>query len=124
MINFVYFIASVCEDMRLFELLKSNNMKWYYKNIEITIQENGKFYFSINNLSEAFDSLDLAKNRIDHLLKNYYTFNKKDIDILCKKLNRREKEFVLNMIDELKIHRSNAYCEIGLSDEFLFTIEE
>jgi hypothetical protein len=96
-------------------------MEWNYKNVVITVDSyDGKFYFSIRNVNYVEKSLEFAKSKIDEILKDYYTFSKKDIDNLCKKLNEREAEFVRALINELNIHRDNAYCEIGLSSEMLF----
>lgn len=95
-------------------------MGWNYKNVIIRIENDGKFYFSINGNGNVASSFESAKSRIDTILKDYYTFSKKDIDILCKKLDKRESEFVRSLIEELKAHESNAYCQIGISDKMLF----
>ena len=95
-------------------------MNWNYKNVIIEIGEDGKFYFSINGKTEKADSLEIAKSLIKLSLKEYYTFSKKDIDKLCKKLDNRESEFVKSLIDELSRHSCNAYCEMGITDEMLF----
>lgn len=95
-------------------------MEWNYKNVIISIESDGKFYFSLNGKVNIEDTLETAKGRIDELLKDYYTFNDKDIDKLCRKLDKREAEFVRALIEELKLHEFNAYCEIGISDEMLF----
>ena len=95
-------------------------MEWNYKKIIITVESDGKFYFSLNGKVTIEDTLEEAKRRIDELLEDYYTFNDKDIDKLCRKLDKREAEFVRALIEELKLHEFNAYCEIGISDEMLF----
>lgn len=95
-------------------------MEWIHKNVIIRIESDGKFYFSVNGEVNVENTLDSAKDKIDSLFKNYYTFNEKDIDKLCKKLDKRESEFVRSLIEELKLHEYNAYCEIGISDEMLF----
>lgn len=95
-------------------------MEWNYKNVIITVESDGKFYFSINGEVNIENTLESAKVKIDNLLKDYYTFNDKDIDKLCKKLDKRESEFVRSLIDELNRHKFNAYCEIGITDEMLF----
>ena len=95
-------------------------MEWNYKNVIISIESDGKFYFSLNGKVNIENTLEEAKRRIDELLKDYYTFNDKDIDKLCRKLDKREAEFVRALIEELKLHEFNAYCEIGISDEMLF----
>lgn len=97
-------------------------MEWNYKNVIIKVESDGNFYFSTNNgnVINVASSLELAKSKIDEILKDYYTFSKKDVDNLCKKLDKREAEFVRNLIEELGIHADNAYCEIGISSEMLF----
>lgn len=95
-------------------------MEWNYKNVIITVKSDGNFYFSINGEVNIKNTLDSAKVRIDNMLKDYYTFNDKDIDKLCKKLDKRESEFVRALIEELKMHEFNAYCEIGISNDILF----
>lgn len=95
-------------------------MEWRHKNVIISIESDGKFYFSINGKAEVEDTLASACRKIDTLLADYYTFNEKDIDKLCRKLDKRESEFVRSLIDELNRHKCNAYCEIGISDEMLF----
>lgn len=95
-------------------------MEWNYKNVIISIESDGKFYYSLNGKVNIENTLEEAKRRIDELLEDYYTFNDKDIDKLCRKLDKREAEFVRALIEELKLHEFNAYCEIGISDEMLF----
>jgi hypothetical protein len=95
-------------------------MEWNYKKVIITVNSDGLFYFSINENVNVESSLESAKSKIDGMLKEYYTFSKKDIDKLCKKLDKREAEFVRALIEELKAHEYNAYCEIGISNEMLF----
>lgn len=96
-------------------------MEWNYKKVIISIESDGRFYFSLNGKVNVENTLESAKNTIDELLKKYYTFNEKDIDKLCRKLDKRESEFVRALIKELNIHKFNAYCEIGMSDEMLFS---
>lgn len=95
-------------------------MEWNYQNVIIKIESDGKFYFSLNGEVETTNSLEAAKNRIDSLRTSYYTFNIEDIDKLCKKLDKRESEFVRALIEELKLHKHSPYCEIGISDEMVF----
>ncbi len=95
-------------------------MEWNYKNVIIRVESDGNFYFSINGEVNIENTLKSAKVRIDNVLKDYYTFNDKDIDKLCKKLDKRETEFVRSLIDELNRHSCNAYCEMGITDEMLF----
>ena len=99
-------------------------MNWTYKNIVIEVNpENGRFEFTVCGNFEDSNSLENAKHRIDQLTKDYYTFKKKDINKLMGKLDKREKEFVSNMIEELQNHRGNAYCEMGWID-MKFDIED
>lgn len=98
-------------------------MEWNYKNVIIKVESDGKFYFSIKNRNYVESSLELAKSKIDEILKDQYTFSKKDVDNLCKKLDKREAEFVRALIEELGIHADNAYCEIGISSEMLFDFQ-
>lgn len=96
-------------------------MEWNYKNIIIHIGTDGKFYFTNPNKNiEYYSSLEEAEHRIDYITKEYFYFTKDDFRLLYKKINPREKEFIKNIIDELEIHRDNAYCEIGLSDNLKF----
>lgn len=74
-------------------------MEWNYRNVVITVEENGKFCFSINGKTEKVDSLEIAKSQID-----IYTFSKMDMDNLCNILTKREGEFVRALITELKRH--------------------
>ena len=98
------------------------NMEWNYKNVIIRIENDGCFYFSINDNVTVTDTLNAAKKKIDKALKDYYTFNKSDLDKLYKKLDKRECELIESLINELDIHSSNPYCSIGISNEFLFSI--
>jgi prefoldin subunit 5 len=96
-------------------------MEWNYKKVIIKVESDGKFYFSIRNVIYVEKSLESAKSKIDEILKDYYTFSKKDINNLCKKLNEREAEFVRALIAELECHYDNAYCELGIYNENLFS---
>ena len=98
-------------------------MEWTYKSVIIRVETDGKFYFSLNGKVNIENTLEAAKKMIDELLGDYYTFNDKDIDKLCGKLDKREAEFVRALIEELKLHEFNAYCEIGISDGFLYNID-
>lgn len=95
-------------------------MEWVYKNIIITVESDGKFHFTIEGKPVKRSSLEDAKNTIDIKLEYYYTFNAGAIDNLCKKLDKRESEFVIALIEELNRHKSNAYCELSISDDMLF----
>ena len=99
-------------------------MEWNYKNIIIKVQSDGCFYFNINNNTYVAFTLSNAKEKIDKTLKDYYTFNKSDLNKLYKKLDKREYELIKSLINELSIHTSNPYCSISISNEFLFSITE
>lgn len=43
-----------------------------------------------------------------------------DIKSILKKLDKREGEFVSYMIDELHHHMDSAYCEQGVSGDWVF----
>ena len=98
-------------------------MEWIYKNIVITIQQDGFFHFKINEKDYIVPSLYEANLKIDGLLIDYYNFNKQDIDKMFKKLDKREKDFVNSLIEELNRHRFNACCGIGLSEDMLFNFD-
>lgn len=97
-------------------------MEWNYKNVIIRVESDGCFYFSINGNVDVAYTLNSAKEKIDKALKNYYEFNQSDLNRLYKKLDKRERDLIESLIHELEIHASNAYCSIGISDEFLFSI--
>ena len=99
-------------------------MNWTYKNIVIEVNpENGRFGFTLpGHKYEEWPSLDNAKEVIDRALKDYYTIKKEDIKKLLGKLDKREKEFVKALIEEIKKHEFNAYCELGVEMDFI--IEE
>ena len=98
-------------------------MNWIHKNVEISIHEDGYFYFTHNGKTITSDSLSEAQYKINDITKKYYKFTKADFTKMFKKLDAREQDFVKNLIDELNIHSNNAYCEIGISDDFLFSYE-
>ena len=99
-------------------------MEWMYKNVVIRIESDGKFYYVINGKTETANSLEFAYDRIDTLLSYYYNFSKNDIKKMCNKLDKREVDFLTSLINEIKIHEMNAYCEIGLSEDFLFKLTD
>ena len=45
-------------------------MEWNYKNVIIKVESDGKFYFSIKNRNYVESSLELAKSKIDEILKD------------------------------------------------------
>lgn len=95
-------------------------MEWEYKNITISVCSDGIFYFNHKGKGDCANTLIDAKRKIDVLTEGYYNFTEKDISRMLKKLDEREKDFVTSLINELNRHSSNAYCEIGISDEMLF----
>ena len=104
---------------------KNNVMKWNYKNIEVTIDEDdGIFYFEIEGKQYKEESLAKAFNIISEKRSEYYNITKRDLDNLYAKLNSREKDFVSAMIEELDRHDCNPYCELGITDEFEFNIQK
>lgn len=100
-------------------------MAWEHKKVKILFdEENGLFTFFNQEKKEVerFESLKEAMRRIDEIQKKYYDFTLKDIKALLKKLDNREKDFIVSMIKELEIHENNAYCELGIYNEFHFDI--
>ena len=95
-------------------------MEWKYKNITITIGSDGIFYFTYKGKENCADTLIDAKRKIDTLTEDYYNFTVVDVNRMLNKLDDREKDFVNSLIEELKRHEFNAYCEIGISDDMLF----
>ena len=98
-------------------------MEWTHNNIKIKINEDGFFYFTYNGNTIKSRSLNGAKFKINEVAEKYYKFTKADFINLFKKLDMREQDFVKSLIDELNLHSDNVYCEIGISDEFLFSYE-
>lgn len=77
-------------------------MKWIYKNIEIEINSEGRFFFNVRGKDFSTTSLDEAKEIISEILASYYTFTQKDMDKLLSKLDNREKELVKSLYQELE----------------------
>lgn len=98
-------------------------MEWHYKNIKIFVECDGYFYFTYNNKTDYAYSLIEAKAKIDSVTKNYYNFTKQDLSKMFKKLDEREKDFVNNLMCELRRHEDNAYCEMGISEDMMFDFE-
>lgn len=92
-------------------------MEWNYKNIKITIDAEGMFYFNYLDIDYKYTSLQEAKNSIDSLSERYYTFTQKDMNILMRKLGTRERDLVRSLYQEIEKHRRNAYCEIGIAED-------
>lgn len=93
-------------------------MKWTYKKIDIEVNESGMFCFSFDG--KVYESITLqgARDKIDELTDDYYTFTKDDYKKLLKKLENRERDFVATMVEELSHHIHNAYCGLGVDIEF------
>lgn len=98
-------------------------MEWTYKDIKITICEDGYFYFTYNGKITKSNTLSEAQYKINDVTEKYYTFTKADFTKMFKKLDNRERNLVKSLIDELNLHSDNAYCEIGISNDFLFSFE-
>lgn len=95
-------------------------MNWIRKGIEITVNQDGMFEYSIYGKKYTSPSLSQAKEKINEITKEYYNFTMADLKCLLKKLNNREKEFVLAVINELEEHSDSAYCELGVNLDFNF----
>ena len=106
---------------RIFGIFKS--MEWTHKNVKISVCEDGYFHFTHNGKTITSNSLSEARYKIDDATETYYKFTKADFTKMFKKLDARDQDFVKNLIDELNLHSGNAYCEIGISDDFLFSYE-
>mgnify|MGYP006878191783 CR=1 FL=1 len=50
-------------------------MKWIYKNIEIEINSEGRFFFNVRGKDFSTTSLGEAKEIISEILASYYTFS-------------------------------------------------
>lgn len=92
-------------------------MEWEYKQVKISIDSDGTFYFRIDGILYTEWSLNDAKRVIDEKLKSYYLFTQKDMDRLMSKLDKREKELVRSLYQEIEGHRNSAYCEQGISEK-------
>lgn len=95
-------------------------MEWMYKNCRILINNEGNFKFCVDGKFEETDTLKEAKSIIDKKLEVYYNFTDDDYKKLLSKLDKRESTFVMKALQELANHCDNAYCEIGISDDFPF----
>lgn len=93
-------------------------MEFVHRNVKITVESDGLFYFKIGTNSMKADSLNNAKTRIETMLKSYYTFTKDDFKRVMLKLDDREKAWLKDLITNFECHRHNAYCQIGVETEF------
>lgn len=91
----------------------ATNLGWERKGVKIAIGADGLFHFTIGNEHYSKRSLMDAYNKIDELKKNYYTFTENDWCELLKKLNSREREFLISMKKAFLEHAGNAYCQLG-----------
>lgn len=98
--------------------------KWEYKGVVISITPDGDFAFSFLNTKYSWDSLNDCKKHIDNLTKESYRFTLDEIDRFYNKLSSKEKCLIKQMIKELHIHSDNAYCELGITDNFDFDLSE
>lgn len=90
-------------------------MKWEYKKHTIEVNEDGFFTFKTadgTHCSRA--TLCEARQSIDIDMDLYYNMTQEQYKKLLNKLTDREKDFVESMVEELRIHEDNAYCELGL----------
>lgn len=92
-------------------------MEWEYKNIIITVDNDGFFIFKFNNEIYEKPSLKEAKSNIDSLTNDYYRFTQKDMDNLMKKLSKRERELVRSLYNELNVHMKSAYCQVDICED-------
>lgn len=91
-------------------------MEWKYKQVKISIDSDGLFYFKIGSILYTERTLNDAKRFIDEKLKSYFLFTQKDMDKLMSKLDKRERDLVRSLYQELKEHMGSAYCEQGISE--------
>lgn len=91
-------------------------MEWEYKNTIIKIEGDGKFRFNLRSRNYTFDTLQKAKSCIDELLKEYYTFTKKDYyELIDSVPNKKYEHFITAIIKELYHHQDSDYCDLDIS---------
>ena len=93
---------------------------WTYKGIEIDVNLDGEFTFRFNSNGYKAETLRKAKKIIDEKTDAFYKISHEEVSNLLKKLNNKERTFVTQLIEELREHGNSAYCQIGISDYFLF----
>lgn len=98
-------------------------MEWTYKNVKITICKDGYFYFTHNGKTIKSNTLSEAQYKINDVTRKYYTFTKADFTKMFAKLDVKEQDFIKNLVNEIDRHADNAYCELGITDAFLFSYE-
>lgn len=91
-------------------------MEWEYKQVKISIDSDGLFYFKTNGAFYKQKTLEDAKKSIDEFSKSYYNFTQKDMDKLMSKLDKRERDLVRSLYQEIEGHMDSAYCEQGISE--------
>lgn len=92
-------------------------MEWEYKQVKISIDSDGIFYFKTGSILYTERTLDGAKMVIDEKLKPYYLFSQKDMDRLMSRLDKKEQESVRSLYQEIEGHVGSAYCEQGISEK-------
>ena len=96
---------------------KTFTMEWIYKNIRISINTEGKFFFNMRGKDFFTISLNKAKEIIDEELSLYYVFTQEDMNKLLSKLDDREKSLIKSLYQEIEKHIDNPYCQLGICDE-------
>lgn len=76
-------------------------MEWNYKNILISVDQEGQFCFYFNDQYYSYDTLRGAKARVDDIVSKYYTISRYDYKNMLNKLTKREREFLEDMMNEL-----------------------
>lgn len=79
-------------------------MDWNYRGVLIKITTEGMFTFACRGRIYSLPTLDSAKGKIDECLQDNSYFSPRDIRNLMDKLDDREKQFVAELIFELKKH--------------------
>lgn len=97
-------------------------MKWIHRNIEIEVNQSGKFNFKCCDTEYSVNSLDEAKEIIDDKTESYYFIDKEFYLNMRNKLDDREVMFLDQLIEELSCHQFNAYCQLGIRNWLEFNI--
>lgn len=93
-------------------------MEWTYKNINITVDNDGFFCANVNQEKIRTTTLQECKEEIDDIVAPYYEFTSKDWSNILKKLTIREQNCLNAIKEALKCHISNPYCQIGINDDY------
>ena len=99
-------------------------MNWTHKNIKIEITSSGKFAFKCCNTEYLADSLDQAKEIINVTTKVYYTISINFYSHMLDKLDNKEKMFLNQLVEELRCHEDNPYCELCIRNRLDFEIDK